>query len=69
MAHRRIYKEAESDLPVYDAHLSFYFNGEFIYEYDDLLRTSPGDAEYIDLNSDGEPEIFLHLSLMLTPHR
>lgn len=41
-----------------DAYLSFYFNGESIYEYDDLLRMSPGDAEYIDLDSDGEPEIF-----------
>lgn len=48
----------ENDLPEYDAHLSFYFNGESIYEYDDLLRMDPGDAEYIDLDSDGEPEIF-----------
>lgn len=57
-----------ADFPVYvalafsgDAHLSFYFNGESIYEYDDLLRMYPGDAEYIDLDSDGEPEIFFTL--------
>lgn len=48
----------ENDLPEYDAHLSFYFNGKSIYEYDDLLRMSPNGAEYIDLDLDGEPEIF-----------
>ena len=39
-------------------HLSFYFNGESIYEYDDLLRLYPAEAEYIDLDQDGEKEIF-----------
>lgn len=48
----------ENDYSEYNAHLSFYFNGKSIYEYDDLLRMSPGDAEYIDLDSDGKPEIF-----------
>lgn len=42
----------------YDMHLSFYFNGESIYEYDDLLRLYPTKAEYIDLDQDGEKEIF-----------
>lgn len=48
----------EKEFSEYNAHLSFYFNGRSIYEYDDLLITSPGDAEYIDLDLDGEPEIF-----------
>ena len=42
----------------YDMHLSFYFNGEPSYEYDDLLRLYPTEAEYIDLDQDGEKEIF-----------
>ncbi len=41
-----------------DGHLSFYFNGESIYEYEDSLRIYPGTAEYIDLDGDGEEEIF-----------
>lgn len=48
----------ENEYSEYNAHLSFYFNGRSIYEYDDLLRISPGNAEYIDLDLDGKPEIF-----------
>ncbi|MCM1063992.1 MAG: M56 family metallopeptidase [Eubacterium sp.] len=46
------------DDAVFDGHLSFYFNGESIYEYDDLLWLYPVGAEYIDLDRDGEKEIF-----------
>ncbi|MCM1099917.1 MAG: M56 family metallopeptidase [Clostridium sp.] len=42
----------------YDGHLTFYWNGESIYEYDDLLMMHPGPAEYIDLDGDGKEEIF-----------
>ena len=45
----------------YDAYMSFYFNGDKIYEYDALLIVSPGNAEYIDLDKDGENEIFFTL--------
>lgn len=48
----------EKEFSEYNAHLNFYFNDKSIYEYDDLLIMSPGDAEYIDLDLDGEPEIF-----------
>lgn len=47
-----------ADDPEYDGHLCFYFNGESIYEYDDLLLMYGGEAEYIDLDRDGEKEIF-----------
>lgn len=50
----------ENSNPDYEGHLSFYFNGESIYEYDDILRISPGIAEYIDLDGDGEQEIFFN---------
>lgn len=46
------------DDPDHDGHLDFYFNGELIYGFDDILRMSPGDAEYIDLDGDGKQEIF-----------
>lgn len=49
----------EYSKPEYDGHLSFYLNGESIYEYDSILRTSPGNAECVDLDLDGEKEIFL----------
>lgn len=47
-----------SDDSEFIGHLSFYFNGESIYEYDDILWIFPGEAEYIDLDRDGEKEIF-----------
>ena len=50
----------ENSNPDYEGHLSFYFNGESIYEYDDILRIAPGIAEYIDLDGDGEREIFFN---------
>lgn len=41
------------------SHLYFYFNGELIYEYEDSLRIiDVEDAEYLDLDQDGEEEIF-----------
>lgn len=43
---------------IVDGHLSFYWNGESIYEYDDILLMHPGAAEYIDLDGDGEKELF-----------
>lgn len=46
------------DDPDHDGHLDFYFNGELIYEYDDILWMWPGNAEYIDLDGDGKQEIF-----------
>lgn len=48
-----------NELPGYDGHLSFYFNGESIYEYDDILRMGPGSAMYVDLDGDEKQEIFL----------
>lgn len=46
------------DSPDYDGHLAFYYNGELIYEFDDILWMSPGEAEYLDLDRDGNKEIF-----------
>ena len=40
------------------SHLKFYWNDVVIYEYDDPCRIDPCAAEYIDLDSDGEKEIF-----------
>lgn len=40
------------------SHFKFYWNDEVIYEYEDPCRIDPGVAEYIDLDSDGEKEIF-----------
>ena len=37
----------------------FYWNGEAIYEYENSYGMSPGEAEYQDLDRDGEREIFL----------
>ena len=44
--------------PEYFCRFTFYWNGEAIYEYDDPCRISPGDAEYLDLDGDGQKEIF-----------
>lgn len=43
----------------YICNLTFYWNGEEIYEYNDSLQRSLGDAEYLDLDGDGQKEIFL----------
>lgn len=41
------------------SYLSFYFNGEVIYEYEDHLNIIDiEDAEYLDLDRDGKEEIF-----------
>lgn len=40
------------------SHLKFYWNDIVIYEYDDPCRIDPCAAEYIDLDGDGEKEIF-----------
>ncbi|MCM1044901.1 MAG: M56 family metallopeptidase [Candidatus Gastranaerophilales bacterium] len=48
----------KEDPSIFNGHLSFYFNGESIYEYDDPLMMGPGTAEYLDLDEDGEKEIF-----------
>lgn len=37
----------------------FYWNGEVIYEYEVSYGMSVGNAEYLDLDGDGEKEIFL----------
>lgn len=37
----------------------FYWNGEAIYEYENSYGMSPGEAVYLDLDDDGEKEIFL----------
>lgn len=42
----------------YTGHLEFFFNGNMIYEYNDLLRIDGGEAYYIDLDQDGKEEIF-----------
>lgn len=42
----------------YVGHLEFYFNGDMIYEYDNILRMDGGEAHYIDLDQDGKEEIF-----------
>lgn len=51
----------EGRLEDYDGYMSFYFNGDRIYEYDALLNISPGNVEYIDLDMDGKSEIFFTL--------
>lgn len=40
------------------SHLKFYWNDVVIYEYDDPCRIDPCAAEYIDLDGDGEKELF-----------
>lgn len=40
------------------SHFKFYWNGEMIYEYEDPCRIDPCVAEYVDLDHDGEKEIF-----------
>jgi len=42
----------------YFCRFTFYWNGEEIYEYDDPCKIFPGDAKYLDLDQDGEKEIF-----------
>ncbi len=49
-------KEKEQN---YICNLSFYWNGEAIYEYENSYGMSPGKAEYLDLDKDGQKEIFL----------
>lgn len=44
--------------PEYFCRFTFYWNGEAIYEYDDPCRIFPGNAEYLDLDGDGEKEVF-----------
>ena len=43
----------------YICRYTFYWNGEAVYEYENSYGMFPGDAEYLDLNRDGEKEIFL----------
>ena len=42
----------------YFCRFTFYWNGEAIYEYDDPCRIFPGNAEYLDLDGDGQKEVF-----------
>lgn len=44
--------------PEYFCRFTFYWNGEAIYEYDDPCRIFPGNAEYLDLDGDGQKEVF-----------
>ena len=37
----------------------FYWNGKAIYEYENSYGMSPENAEYLDLDGDGEKEVFL----------
>ena len=53
--------QAESE-PEYFCRFTFYWNGEAIYEYDDPCRIFPGDAEYLDLDGDGQMEVFFPFS-------
>ncbi len=48
--------------PGYDGHLAFYFNDECVYEKDQPLRVSPGGSRYIDLDGDGEKELFFTMN-------
>ena len=43
----------------YICNLSFYWNGEAIYEYENSYGMSPWKAEYLDLDKDGQKEVFL----------
>ena len=43
----------------YTCRYTFYWNGEAIYEYENSYGMSPGEAEYLDLDGDGEKEVFL----------
>ena len=43
----------------YICRYSFYWNGEVIYEYENSYGMFPGGAQYLDLDRDGEKEIFL----------
>ena len=43
----------------YICRYTFYWNGEAVYEYENSYGMFPGDAEYLDLDGDGEKEIFL----------
>ena len=43
----------------YTCRYIFYWNGAEIYEYENVTAMSPGEAEYLDLDGDGQKEIFL----------
>lgn len=47
-----------NELPDYVSHFTFYWNGNPIYEYDDSCLVDPKSAEYLDMDGDGEREIF-----------
>ena len=42
----------------------FYWNDEVIYDYEFSYETSFGETEYLDLDQDGEKEIFLTFSAL-----
>ena len=55
-----VYVSGEMDVPDDMAYCSFYWNGEQIYSYPDKeLPIEPGSAVLLDLDGDGEKEIFL----------
>jgi hypothetical protein len=49
-----------NDLPDFGSTLTIYWNENAIYEYNDLLVIDPGKAAYLDLDRDGEKELFFY---------
>lgn len=47
-----------NEAPDFDSKYTIYWNGNAIYESNAILIFSPGKAEYLDLDHDGENEIF-----------
>ena len=43
----------------YSCRYIFYWNGEPIYKYENSYGMSPGEADYLDLDGDGNREVFL----------